>query len=114
LKASEHILIDVSVEKRTEIIIDTYAEEKIDDEFIIKLLNNNHYFKSRLGNEWVNKMIELINNQKYSEFVMLMLTDYYDLLYNFTQDKYTYKLIIKEDDLNLITSELEKYYQKLN
>ncbi len=112
MKTSDHIMIEVPVEKRFEIISDIYHPEVIEKEKIKSLINNNECFKKIKGNEWVSLMNNLIDEENYNLFIEKMLVDYYDKLYLKSHANYNYVLKIENNDLNKITEELKKYYKK--
>lgn len=100
MKIASHILLEVSVEKRTNLIIDTYQPIAKDD--VVKILDN-FCFVKRLGHEWINKMKDYLSKGDYISLVHHLLVDYYDPLYASSQHKYQYKLVITSDDLFEIT-----------
>lgn len=100
LKTAEHILLEVSVDKRADIIIDTYQPINKDD--IVHILDN-YCFVKRLGYEWINNMKEYLDNDDYHSLVVHLLVDYYDKLYANSHKEYNYKQVIESDDLNEIT-----------
>lgn len=114
MQLSSHILINVSIDKRVKIIADDYCSSDIDNDLIKQLIIGNEYFKIILGKKWVTQMLENIDNENYLEFIKRMLLDYYDKMYLQSQSKYTYDLIISNDDEIEIIESLKEYYNNFN
>ena len=112
MQISPHILINVSIDRRVEIISKDYGSVDIDDEQIKEIIKNNQYFKVVLGNKWVDGILGDIEQKDYNTFVRKMLLDYYDKLYSHSQSKYTYDLAITSDSENEIIAILKEYYNK--
>lgn len=113
IMTSPHLLLDVSLEKRVSILLDVYKVDEVDIFMVKSLVSGNEYFKVLLGSEWVDKMIDFLDEKDFNSFIRHMLVDYYDKLYLKSQNKYTYDLTIKSDDLDQIVLELSNYYNNL-
>jgi tRNA 2-selenouridine synthase len=113
MQISSHILLNVSIDKRIEIINDIYNPSNIDKEYIKKLIINNDYFKQKLGIKWMDTMLEHIDKEEYNLFIKRMLLDYYDKLYGESHNKYQYHLIIDNDNIKDIVNKLIEYYNNI-
>ncbi len=110
---SPHILLDVSIRTRVNIICDIYKPEKINVDQVIEMITQNRFFKLNLGTNWVNEMVKILKEKDFELFIEKMLLDYYDKLYFKSQNNYNYSLKIKSDDLDEITEKLITYYNSL-
>ncbi len=111
---SPHILLDVSLEKRIEILSNVYRPEDIEVDKVKKIIENNKYFKLNMGDEWTRKMMKLLNESNFNDFIKYMVMDYYDVLYLKSQKKYDYDMIIKSDRLEIVVEKISDYYKKIN
>lgn len=111
IKTSQHLLLSIPVEKRSQIIIKMYNAKQL-DKSELKLIVGNYCFVKRLGHDWVNRMQQLIDNEQYLLLVQSLLTDYYDLLYGASQDRYQYQKVFTGDDLNDILEQIINYLKK--
>lgn len=110
MKISDHILLEVSIPKRVEILKEIYNPHAISSEKVIKMFESNKYFKTLLGNEWYDQMLDYIKENNYDIFIEKLLVDYYDPLYSKSQKEYEFSSIIKTDDLEEAANILVKKY----
>lgn len=113
MKISPHIMLNVSINKRIEIIKNMYDLDKIDKENIKTIINSNKYFRERLGNKWVEEINDYLDKNNYDEFIKRLMIDYYDKLYLESHKNYKYDLEIISDNKEEIITQLISYYNNL-
>ena len=108
-----HVLIQSSLKKRIERIYREYASsyQKNRQAFIKSALDSisgvKKYIMGRLGKEGYNKLIKLCKNGELREVVKILLQDYYDPMYKYSQDQLEkFDLIINSDDIEEMAEEL--------
>lgn len=111
LLEGEHIYIDTSLENRIKNLMADYSNDDHGPlkEAVTKL-------KKRLSNEVVEKYIEYIDNNQLESLVEGLLLNYYDPLYNYSIEKYTYDEKIYYNDISEAVTYIETLFKerKLN
>ena len=93
-----HLLLECSIKYRVDRLARDYVySDYKDNKELIECMNK---FRKRLGNEKVDKFINMFNNEKYEEVIEEYLVDYYDPLYNHSVKKYTYSMVINTDHIS--------------
>lgn len=106
MKNGKHILIEATIEQRIENIINEYLPINNKNK-IIELIANNKYFKKQKGIQWVESLLGLLEKDDYYNFVKILLLDYYDPLYYYSEKKYIpYDAIINNIDSKTSTDKL--------
>lgn len=105
LEDGHHILIETSIENRIENLMDDYACETYDPlkEAILKL-------KKRLSNEVVEEYLGYIDKGQLDLLVENLLLHYYDPLYNYSIEKYTYDQSIFYKHINDAIEKVDRLY----
>ena len=92
MKEASMINIEAPIEKRIEIIKNEYTgfNEYTGDDENKTILNIVNSLRSKLGSKKTDMLIEFYNNGNIDEFIKILLSDYYDILYKHTLDGYEY------------------------
>jgi len=113
MENGRHVLIETSLEKRIENIVNDYvinlssAKDKEIEEAIIKL-------RKKLGGNKVDFLIEELSKKNYFTIARELMLNYYDPLYKYSLDKYgNYDKIIEYTDLNYAVNELIAFVDTL-
>ncbi|PLW79954.1 tRNA 2-selenouridine(34) synthase MnmH [Candidatus Woesearchaeota archaeon] len=102
------IKIEMSLNKRVQNILDDYfdTEKKIGEvkEIIPKLAQ-------KMGNKWVNNLLEIFAKKDYEKVVEILLTEYYDLLYAHFHKHHSpsYEIIITTDDIDAAVGKIKDF-----
>lgn len=103
-----HILVEASHEQRVINLIDDY-EITGKEQALIACIDK---LRKRISNETADKLIGFVHNDNYEPLVSDLLTYYYDPLYQYTINQYTYDFKIYFKDLKETTSALMDLYRK--
>lgn len=99
MKNDIHIKIDASIEKRVDNILMDYVHDT--DTELIEAIS---HMRKQLGNNNVDRFIELIKSHDYQPVIKELMEEYYDPLYE--NHKKNYSAIIHSDDLEKATDDL--------
>lgn len=106
IKKGKHILIQATMEQRIENIMNEYLPVN-DKDKIIELISNNQYFIKQKGIKWVESLLGLLMNDDYYNFIRILLLEYYDPLYYYSEQKYIpYDDIINNVDFRISIDKL--------
>jgi len=108
LEIGKHILINTSVENRVKNLIDDYGENR-DHEDLIAAINK---LRKRISNNKADELIDYVSKNQLSPIVNYLLVDYYDLMYQYSIDKYDYNHVIEYKDINEATKVILDIYKK--
>ena len=105
-----HILIECSLRDRVKRLCKDYIYDRgeLNIEALKKCINT---FRKRLGNNIVDKYLDLLEKQRYEELVENFLVSYYDPLYIHSINKYEYNMIIDLKDINENIEELMNFHK---
>ncbi|MGL5751209.1 MAG: tRNA 2-selenouridine(34) synthase MnmH [Paraclostridium sp.] len=104
-----HILLECSVKSRVDRLCRDYIyTDKKKPEALINCISK---FRKRLGNETVDKFIQLFNEGKYEEVVEHYLVDYYDALYGHSVEKYKYNKVLNCDNMDECVKKLKDFHK---
>lgn len=87
MKKAQHILIKTDIDTRIKNITKEYLPLN-NKEQIKKLILNNKFIHKKMGHNWVDILIAYLEKDDYYNFIRMLLLDYYDPLYSFSQKKY--------------------------
>ncbi|QOR36455.1 tRNA 2-selenouridine(34) synthase MnmH [Clostridium sp. 'deep sea'] len=97
MKEGTHIHAYTTVEKRIERIIDEYGPSIIKVDELAKSISK---LNRNLGNEKVNYLLNCLNNNQIAELVRILLVDYYDPLYGYSNSSDNrYKFNVSADNI---------------
>lgn len=109
-----HILIDTSLEKRIQNIIDDYINI-ISSTKDIEIKDAIMKLTKKIGAKKVNMLIEELDKKNYSFIAKELMINYYDPLYKYSIDKVDkYDKIIKYEDINSVVNQLVAFADNLN
>ncbi|WP_127016040.1 tRNA 2-selenouridine(34) synthase MnmH [Anoxybacter fermentans] len=111
------ILITASLEVRVERIIEEYVTEKINKEFLDLCYSSLKAIEKRLikriGKAGFVELEEALFKGDLKFVVRVLLTEYYDPLYKYSQDKYDqFVLVVDADDLQKAVNEIDKFLKE--
>ncbi len=111
MELGAHILLETSVENRVNQVVADYCDgyEEI-NESLRKAINDLTKF---LGHEHIHFLNQLLDNKEYHLIARDLIENYYDPLYKYSIEKYSYDLKITYDTINKVTDILAEYYSKL-
>lgn len=110
MKEGYQILIEVSKELRTEILISEYTKEQKEvDELIYSL----DYLKKYMNSERVETYKECVKKGEFKEVALDLMEKYYDPLYNNSLKGISYYKIIKIENINKGVNELKRIFENL-
>lgn len=108
-----HVLIQSSLATRVERIYQEYAAsyQKNREAFIESAIDSitgvKKYIIGRLGKDGYNKLIKLCKNGQLREVIKILLQDYYDPMYKYSQDQFDkFARIINSDDIEEIADRI--------
>ncbi|MCR1898092.1 tRNA 2-selenouridine(34) synthase MnmH [Irregularibacter muris] len=108
MNKGEHILIKSSIEKRIQNIKKEYLPLENKDN-ITSLILHNKFIIKKMGKDWVNQLLQSLYNEDYDYFIKMLLVDYYDPLYSFSEEKYQpYISTIYMDDFQKVANLLRE------
>lgn len=106
MSEGRHILVNASIEKRAKLIIEEYTKNENCKQEIIESLNK---IRKYMGNEEIDRLIELTNEGKYYEVTVELMEKYYDPMYQHTQAMYEYDLTVNSDNLDGAVDKISKW-----
>lgn len=94
LLQGEHILADTTIEHRIKIVMEDYTntDKKAIEECILKL-------QRYASKEYVSTLLQLLEEGNLPEISKLLMTDYYDSLYQKSIDKYDFENVAFYEDI---------------
>lgn len=104
----KHILIEADLEVRTNNLISDYDVSGKEE----ALIHCVEMLRKRISNEKADELIEAVKKNNLNYFVSTILPLYYDPLYQYTINKYTYDFKINFLNLKQATEELQAVYRK--
>ncbi len=111
-----HILIQSSLECRSKRIVEEYKENYQNNkvEFIDRAIESLEIIKKHIikssGKEFYLNLINLCKQGRFQELVKILLTDYYDPLYKYSQDKFeSFALEINSDSMEQIKNKIVEF-----
>lgn len=111
MKDGYHILVEASIESRTNRCVKDYTEKcKDNDE---KLKSSILKLKDTVGNEAINTLIEKSEEKDYYYIAKFLMENYYDRLYNHSQVQYDYEFTVSSDNMSLACDKVEVWYKTL-
>ncbi|MBM7555731.1 tRNA 2-selenouridine(34) synthase MnmH [Halanaerobacter jeridensis] len=116
-----HILLQRSTEARIEQIYSEYSQSYQQDKsaFIERTLESikavKKYIIQKIGKNGYNKLIEHCQQGRLRKVIEILLTKYYDPMYNHSQQQHDdFSLIIQEDNLEKVTEEIMNFTANLS
>lgn len=109
-----HLFLNTSMGPRVRNILKDYGLDRgiIDKQEKEIIINKLHYLKKRLGAQKVNELIQYIQEDKYQYVVEYLINEYYDPLYQYSEDQYNNVIQVQfetcEEGLKLIKREYER------
>ncbi|SJZ88429.1 tRNA 2-selenouridine(34) synthase MnmH [Selenihalanaerobacter shriftii] len=111
-----HILIESSLKARVNRIFDEYVNSYNQEPelFIDRLLESlsaiQKYIVKRVGKQGYRELVKIAKEGKLKEVVKILLTEYYDPMYKYSQDKWgSFALEIESDNLQKIAKDIIKF-----
>lgn len=113
------ILIETSLEVRAQRIIVEYAKEGVTDEFVQKCQGSLRAIQKKLvqqvGKAGYQELETMLNQGDLLTVTRELLRNYYDPMYQHSQDKYpTFALTVDADDLEAAVGEIDRYVRNLH
>jgi len=108
MKLGDHILIEASIQVRTDNLVVDYKTDR-NDEALIDCLN---HLRKRLSNETTDELIQDLKDDRVDLFVEKLLVQYYDPLYQYTIDKYDFDYKIEFKNTQQATHDVMVVYRK--
>lgn len=109
IKNGINIKVNASIDSRAKITVSEYMKP----EYIEKIKEIIPHLKKRLSNKQIENLLALMDKKDYSQVAEILLTQYYDPLYENTLDKIEYQHSISSDDINACIKELKEIKNKL-
>ncbi|MFW5786774.1 MAG: tRNA 2-selenouridine(34) synthase MnmH [Halanaerobiales bacterium] len=112
------ILIKNSLEARINRIYHEYVDHLQKDKIqflnkIIELLSSvKKHLIRETGKEGYNELVELVHKGKIREVIKILLTNYYDPLYNHSDKSINYELIINNDNIRSAAYRIKQYIKE--
>lgn len=110
------ILVNVPIEIRTKRIIAEYAKDGISDELIsychgsLKAIENR--LIKRIGKKTFAQLEQALFQKDLSYVTRVLLNDYYDPLYKFSQDKFTPALTVDANNLENAVIQIDQFLKQ--
>ncbi|CAG35426.1 tRNA 2-selenouridine(34) synthase MnmH [Desulfotalea psychrophila] len=111
MKQARMVFVTASMETRVQRIIEDYPMD--DPQVRSKALAVVKSLRQRLGGKIVDQLSLLLQRDDLSEFVHILLTDYYDGRYGNCMLEYNYDLRLSSENIDDTVAELVKYRQSL-
>lgn len=108
MEEGKHILVDATIDVRTHNLISDYDVKGNEDAMIHCV----ECLRKRISNETADQLIDDLNQNRIEEFVATLLVHYYDPLYAYTINKYTYDYRLEFLNLDQAVEALETVYRK--
>ena len=112
MKTGYHVLIKTNINNRISNILEDYGENKLPDK-TDKLINAINKLRKKLGNNKTDDLINKVNDGDYGSVINILMTDYYDPLYDFSINKYSYDLVIDYKDIDEAVYKLINFVKDL-
>lgn len=97
LMRGRHILVEASLEVRAQRIVQEYIQGPDSQGEILKAFGK---LRSYLNEKIIQRLVELVREEKYLEVAKELLERYYDPMYQHKQKDYQYDLIVNSNDLD--------------
>lgn len=97
IRTGIHIDVRTAIENRVENLYRFYVDSGGGLESLIQPLNR---LRKRLGNQVVDDLIALLEGGDYRSVIRTLLTDYYDPLYQYSIDQYTFDYAVEYESLD--------------
>lgn len=110
IKTGIHVDVQTSVENRVDNLLRFYVEKGGGLESLQQPLNR---LRKRLGNDPVDALLAKLEQGDYKGVIMPLLLDYYDPLYQYSIDQYTFDYTVTYDNLDEAEAELLQILAKL-
>lgn len=104
-----HILIKSGIENRAKYIVEEYTKAPNCKKEIQDSLNK---IRKYMGNDEVDRLIELIEQENYYEVAAILMEKYYDPMYEHTQKDYKYDLVVEAEDFDRAAEEIYEWYKR--
>ncbi len=111
MKQGQFIQIDSSYEKRVENIKEDYLNVELNMDRIIHLIEENTYFKERLGKQWCSDLKVFLLDGDMNAFIKVLLIDYYDKLYSHSRESKDILKRITSDDEEVLVTFIKDFYE---
>ncbi len=110
MEVGVHVLLETSVENRVNQVVTDYCDgcDEMHESLRKAIINLTKF----LGHEHVNTLKQLLDNKEYHLIAKDLIEKYYDPLYKYSIEKYSYDLKITYDTINEVTDILSEYYSK--
>lgn len=109
-----HVLIDTSLEKRIENIVEDYIDSQSSTKHS-EIRDAIKRLKKNLGNDKVNMLIEELERKNYPRIAKELMINYYDPLYKYSIEKHDkYDKIIKNLDIQSTAIKLIEFMNTLD
>lgn len=109
MENDRHILVQCSLKERVKRSVRDYtAMNDLQDE---KLRQAIYFLKKTIGGQKVQELNAQIEQKHYVEVAEYLMAHYYDRMYEYSIDKYSYDKVVSADDIPAATSEIAAYIE---
>ncbi|WP_053957381.1 tRNA 2-selenouridine(34) synthase MnmH [Inediibacterium massiliense] len=102
-----HILIETNLENRVNVILKDYIHHL--DQNHEKIKKSLDHLRKRLGNKWVDTLIQKVDEKNYSYVIEYLMKHYYDPLYKYSIEQYEYDLVIEYKYIKEAVTKLKEF-----
>ncbi|MFW6220375.1 MAG: tRNA 2-selenouridine(34) synthase MnmH [Nanoarchaeota archaeon] len=109
IKSGINILIKANLEFRKKITVEEYFKE----EYISEIKKVVLLLKQKLGKKKIDEILNNIEKNNYLKSAEILLTKYYDPLYEYTINNQKYDYIIEKNNIDEFVFKLDEIYESL-